>query len=327
MVVQPTYRGRLTVREAWQDYLNAKANAGQSISDMQTRGKVHILPELGDLFVDELTAKKLRDWHSAMGRSPRQTKAKAGKPKYLPAPTTDDEIRARRNTANRIMMTLKAALNLAYDEDHVSNRDAWGRKLKPFANVTVARVRYLQIAEVQRLINASDPEFRALLRGALETGCRYSELSRLEVHDFNVDAGVIAISKSKSGKSRHVVLSLEGTEFFKQHCAGRDGNNLMFSHDGKPWKKSEQARPMREACERAKITPRISFHGLRHTWASLAAMNGMPLMVLAKNLGHADTRMVEKHYGHLTPSFVADAIRAGAPRYGIKASKKVVPLR
>jgi hypothetical protein len=35
-------------------------------------------------------------------------------------------------------------------------------------------------------------------------------------------------------------------------------------------------------------------------------MNGVPLMVVAKNLGHADTRMVEKHYGHLAPSYVAD---------------------
>jgi hypothetical protein len=57
-------------------------------------------------------------------------------------------------------------------------------------------------------------------------------------------------------------------------------------------------------------------------------MNGTPLLVVAKNLGHADTRMVEKHYGHLAPSFIADAIRAGAPRYRVKDDKrKVVPLR
>jgi hypothetical protein len=30
--------------------------------------------------------------------------------------------------------------------------------------------------------------------------------------------------------------------------------------------------------------------------------------VVAKNLGHADTRMVEKHYGHLAPSFITDAL-------------------
>jgi hypothetical protein len=55
-------------------------------------------------------------------------------------------------------------------------------------------------------------------------------------------------------------------------------------------------------------------------------MNEVPLMVVAQNLGHADTRMVEKHYGHLAPSFVADAIRANAPRFGGKAAARVVPM-
>jgi hypothetical protein len=45
-------------------------------------------------------------------------------------------------------------------------------------------------------------------------------------------------------------------------------------------------------------------------------MAGMPLAVVATNLGHTDTRMVEKHYGHLVPSYVADAIRKHAPRFG-----------
>ena len=84
---------------------------------------------------------------------------------------------------------------------------------------------------------------------------------------------------------------------------------------------------MAEAVARAKITPAITFHGLRHTWASLAAMNGVPLMVVAKNLGHVDTRMVERHYGHLAPSFIADAIRAGAPRFAGASETTVVPMR
>jgi hypothetical protein len=56
-------------------------------------------------------------------------------------------------------------------------------------------------------------------------------------------------------------------------------------------------------------------------------MNGVPLLVVARNLGHTDTRMVEKHYGHLAPSFIADAIRAGAPRFGAGVDTKVVPIR
>ena len=39
-------------------------------------------------------------------------------------------------------------------------------------------------------------------------------------------------------------------------------------------------------------------------------MAGVPMLVIAKNLGHADTRRTEKHYAHLSPSQVATAIRA-----------------
>lgn len=56
-------------------------------------------------------------------------------------------------------------------------------------------------------------------------------------------------------------------------------------------------------------------------------MNGVPLIVVAKNLGHSDTRMVEKHYGHLAPSYVDDAIRAGAPRFGSAEQSNVAELR
>ena len=45
-------------------------------------------------------------------------------------------------------------------------------------------------------------------------------------------------------------------------------------------------------------------------------MGGVPLHVLARNLGHVDTRMVERVYGHLEDSYVRDAIRKGAPSFG-----------
>jgi integrase len=75
----------------------------------------------------------------------------------------------------------------------------------------------------------------------------------------------------------------------------------------------------------ARITPRVGFHQLRRTWASLAVMAGVPLMVVGRNLGHVNT--VEKHYGHLSVSYVTEAIRAGAPRYGAEPTNGVVPLR
>ena len=80
------------------------------------------------------------------------------------------------------------------------------------------------------------------------------------------------------------------------------------------------------ACKNAKISPAVSFHILRHTHGSTLAMKGVPMGVIAKQLGHADTRMTEKHYAHLAPSYVADTIRASFPVMGIVAESKVTRL-
>jgi integrase len=68
--------------------------------------------------------------------------------------------------------------------------------------------------------------------------------------------------------------------------------------DGSTWRKSHQLRPMVEACRRAKIDPPINFHALHHTWTSLATINGV-LLIVAKTLGHTDTRMSEITMGIL----------------------------
>jgi site-specific recombinase XerD len=122
-------------------------------------------------------------------------------------------------------------------------------------------------------------------------------------------------------------LTDEAQEFFRTACAGKRGSDLIFAHvDGRPWGKSHQDDQIAEASRRAGISPAANFHVTRHTFASHAIMNGAPLMVVAEALGHVDTRMVEKHYGHLAPSYTADTIRRTAPRYGVKAGN-VRPLR
>jgi integrase len=198
--------------------------------------------------------------------------------------------------------------------------------VRPFPGVKAARLRYLTIDEATRLLNACAPDLRTLVRGALETGARLSELTRLQCSDFNADTGTVHVRKSKSGKERHVVLTADGAAFFKSVTVGRRG--LVFTRaNGQPWKKTDHEYPLRAANAVARLEPPITFHGLRHTWASLAVMNGVPLQIVAQNLGHVDTTMCQRHYAHLAPSYVADAIRAGAPRFGPVAPGSVAPLR
>jgi integrase len=166
------------------------------------------------------------------------------------------------------------------------------------------------------------------VQAALYTGARYSELARLQAQDFNLDAGTIAIRKSKTGKARHVILTDEGVALFRDLTIGKSGDALILTRaDGQPWGESNQLVRMSQAVRRAKITPVVTFHGLRHSYASLAVMGGMPMPVLARNLGHVDTRMCELHYAHLAPSYMADTVRKHAPSFGYVSDNKVATIR
>jgi integrase len=321
--------GRLTVRKAIAGYLEFLKAEGRPTADTEWRANAHILPKLGAIEVAALASDKIRKWHAALANAPALLRTKAGGKQKFKAPPDDAEaVRRRQSSANRVLTILKAALNRAYDDELVTSNKAWGRRVKPFKDVEVARVRYLTVAEAKRLLNASDPQFRPLVQAALQTGCRYSELTRLEVQDFDPDVGDLNIRKSKSGKARHVILTEEGCGFFRQTCAGRAGTDLIFRRaDGGPWQKSHQSRPMREASTNAKLMPPATFHALRHSWASLSLMAGVPLMIIAGNLGHADISMIQKHYGHMTKEHEANAIRAGAPRFGWEPDKKLATLK
>src|SRR5262249_31067379 len=147
--------------------------------------------------------------------------------------------------------------------------------------------------------------------------CRYGELTRLRVHDFDRDAGTVYVAKSKSSKPRHVYLTEEGEVFFRELTVGRPGDALMLQRQpGVAWQHADQHNRMAVAVAQARITPRITFHGLRHTYASLSVMGGVGLPTVAENLGHADTRLCERHYRHFAASRQRDSIRAGAPRFG-----------
>jgi integrase len=321
--------GPYTVSHALKDYLTAyKRRGGKAVYETCRAAETHILPSLGLITVTKLTARKIEDWHRGLAEQAARIRTKLGrKQNYRRADKSPDGLRRRRATANRLLTVLKAALNHAFKTGHVANDDAW-RRVKPFKAVETARVRYITESECARLVNACEPAFRNLVRGALLTGCRYSELTSMQVSDFNPDAGVVTVCASKPGGSRHVVLTDEGRRLFSALTAGRRAGEFMFIRtDGGRWGKSHQLRPMLEACRRASIEPAVSFHVLRHTHGSTLAMRGVPMGVIAEQLGHAGTRMTEKHYAHLAPSYVAHTIRAHFPVLGIVGEAAVVPLQ
>ena len=316
-----------TVANAMADYLaDMQARGARSLATTSTASKAHIIPALGTVAVSRLTRDGVRAWHLALSTAP----ARRGGRSVNAADT--DAPRRRQATANRVLTILKAALNHAREEGCAACPDDAWRAAKPFKGADAPKVRYLTDAECVRLANACPPDFRALVTGALLTGCRYGELSAMRGCDLDHQAGVVTIPRSKSGKARHVVLTDEGREFFTRIALGKDGDACLFGRDTiakqatrttpavrarAAWGKSDQFRAMADACKAARIAPAVSFHVLRHTYASRLARLAVPMPVIASQLGHAGTRMTERHYAHLAPSYVADTVRAAFSSLGI----------
>lgn len=330
--------GPYTVASAMKDYLaDAEKRGVKGHTIMTLTINAHIVPQLGDLQVAKLTKKRIEDWLKAVAEAPRRmTGVARDEVKHLDAPVTEDEKRARKDSANRVLTNLKAALNFALKDGRYSGPAVW-REVKKFRDVGRARIRSLNVQEQRRLVNVCPVGFRELVQAALYTGCRYGELCRLRVQDFNATAKTVYVEKSKGGKPRHIALTEEAAAWFASQVAGRKkaesllsrpnakGIARKYQEDPLGWGPHDQKKAMGEACTKAKIDP-LGFHELRHTYASGLVNAGVPLAYVAAQLGHADTTMVEKYYGHLSPSAMAESIRKLAP--SLKISKpKVVPLK
>lgn len=319
--------GPYTVNNALEDYFAARDTAAANLQQEKNRADLYIAPLIGDKCVDELNRDDIKNWRDKVAAMP--SLGRGGKPRKVKEPTTDEERadreRARKDSANRIFTILKACLNHAFDEGNAPTDHAW-RRVSKFETTTKARPRYFSKAEVTRLINAAEDEFRDLIRGALMTGARYGDLAAMDVGDFIADKGLVMSGNSKGGKSHPVYLTDEGVQFFQRLTAGRGGREPMFRYNGGRWQKSDQTRPMQRALDAARIEPPASFYTLRHTYCSHALMAGTPMIVVAENVGHRDTRMIERHYGHLADEYRSSAIKAGVPDWGGNTDDKVVAL-
>jgi integrase len=330
--------GSYTVNDAMDDYLKDRAREKWKIRPeeidthpkaMRTRTIIdaHIRPALGDIEGSKLRHNKVKAWRNAIADAAPRVRSRVGKEQAFRAfdPNDPDAIRKRQATANRVLTVLKAGLNLAKAEKRIATDAAWV-DIKPFREVDVPKIRFLkvdsekEIDEVTPLVAACASDFQKLVKGALMTGARYEESTSLVVEDFNANNSNVYIAKSKNGESRYVDLNDEGVALFQQLTEGRKPHDRIFlKANGKPWKQSEQFRPMNAACEAANVEG-VTFHILRHTYASHAAMNGMPIEVLAKQLGHKDTRITIRHYAHLCPNFKQRSVKANAPKFGFGAT-------
>jgi integrase len=297
----PRYTVNAALKAYW-EHRRAKSSKA-SVENDKIKIAAHVVGKFGETDIADLTTEGLRGWFNAMVKE------------------TDDADLKRRSkaTANRVRSIFFAALTHAYENKPGYNPDVW-RRVKPFREVDQARQTSLTVAEAVKIINASTPNFRQLVRGSLYTGLRLGELFALRVADVAEDR--IEVRHSKSGKPRTVPLDDEGAEFFEGLTAGKKGTDPVFVRsDGHPWLRNQACRGMQRACKNAGITQRVTFHDLRRTYASLLINRKTNVEVIQKLLGHADMRMTLRAYAHLLQSEVARAVEKNLPSFGLPRSK------
>ena len=257
--------GPFTVADALTAYLTKYLRRGGKASGrIESAARTYILPDFGQLPVTKLTKRRLEEWHHGIAKSAARVRTRKGDaPRFRPHAVTPEASRRRGATANRVMSgCLKAALNDAYHEGQIPINEPWQR-VKAFRKVDSARIRYLTDDEARRLL-------RQCLPYRLSCACRrrpheraaavIGELAALAVEDFNVDSGTLIIRTSKSGKPRHVVLSVEGSEFFARQCLGKAPGALLFTKaSGRKWSASDQQRPVMAACISSRKLHRLPF--------------------------------------------------------------------
>lgn len=315
-------RAKLNVKTALREYQDELGARGRDTTTSGVHIKAFIIPYWGEREVATLTRDEFRKWRNYLASQPprKRTATFAEIIEHRDVNMDDDETqRKRRSSANRVLTTFKAALNLAL-ENHpreLTTSDEWRLGLKPFRKVDSPRQQWLKAHEISRFLKACAPDFRELAAAGLYTGARYSELARAQVAHLDIQQGSLYVPQSKSGGSRTIHLNKEAVGFFVRITTGKHNSDLLLTKaDGSEWGKAHQSRRMQLACESAGVQV-MGFHQLRHSYSSIAVQNGLPLQILALNLGHADTRMVERHYAHLEGKYVREQIEKNTATFSV----------
>lgn len=153
--------------------------------------------------------------------------------------------------------------------------------------------------------NPDDEWLAAMIRVGVCTGLRRSELINLRWNDVDLENGFCAVRNradgsftAKSGHERTVPLRGDGLERLRAMNEVRtdDLDGPVFTdkneHPIKPDRVSKRFKfYVREA--KLKNRERLHFHSLRHTTGSWLAMQGVPMPVISKIMGHSSTQVTE----------------------------------
>jgi integrase len=300
------------LRQWLEDRENLKPSTRRSYAE---HINLYLVPYLGHLRLEDLGGGDIRAMYKAM-RQPRPRRSKGGD-------ASDWRLAPAR--IQRVHATLRKALNDAVRRYRYL--DVNPAHLVELESVSAPKAKYWNSKQAGAFLDAIvDDRLYALYHLAVTRGLRRGEIVALRWEDVDLDDGVLEISRNvvqlgyateegtpKSDASqREIVLDDDNVEVLKAHharqkrerlahgSACQDRGLVFAKEDGSPLHPEFVSRHLNVVIKRAGCVPRITFHQLRHTAASLMLEAGADLKYVQHVLGHSSITITTKIYLHVT---------------------------
>lgn len=260
---------------------NVKASTGREYRHALKR---YILPALGKLKVGEITRADVSALHHSMAAKPYQ--------------------------ANRTLEVVSKMFNLAEEWGHRAEGTNPRKRVKKYPEQK--RERFLSAAELRRVGQVlaemeaeriEMPSAIAAVRLLMLTGCRLSEIMKLQWGHVRLRDGVLHLPDSKTGK-KTVQLGDAAVEVLRR-IPRIDGNPWVLPGRVEHGRLTDLQPFWQRVRARAGLVD-ARIHDLRHTFASVAAVEGKSLLMIGKLLGHTQEQTTRR-YAHLAAGTVKAA--------------------
>jgi integrase len=292
------HNGVFTVEDACKEYVEdrrrEKGDACADDAQWRFKNAVYDKP-FGRTDLSKLRTPAIKTWRESLGMT------KAG--------------------ANRMMTSLRAALNLAVEHNRVAPNvaQAW-RAVKQHKKADGRREIFLDLAQRRALLAAANVDVRTLLEAALMTGARPGEIAHVKRSAFDARTKTIKFS-GKTGP-RDVPLEGAALALFERLAKSKLPAAPLLTDKGQPWTKMEWSRQIRAAATAAVVTDDkgnplkgndaklpagIVLYTARHCYITQAITDGLTTLDVARLTG-TSLKMIEENYGHLVQGAVRERL-------------------
>lgn len=255
--------------------------------------------KIADIPLTKLTPVHVFSWRRFLTETPVVVNPHAKEKIYRPRSPS---------SVNRDMTALRAALNYALEQLHVTTDMAWRTALKAIENANGRRDIYLDLKQRRALIDAAPKDVGEFLLGLSRLPLRPGALASLTVGSLDVRLNVLTVGKDKTGKNRKIKLPKVTMEFLLPYTKDRPANEPLFVRaDGKAWDKDAWKKPIKAAAKTAGLPEGTTAYSLRHSTITDLVTAGVDLLTVAQ-LSGTSVAMIELHYGHLLDKHAEEAL-------------------